>query len=95
MLRFVLKRHVVDHISGMNVVHPFTLDVDVPELERHLTSGGSGENGCDTVQLCCVEVRKGEEADPVEKLVDDINQLSVASLDNQRLYGHERKNSSV
>ncbi len=56
MLRFIVKRRVVDHIGETNDVFHRTIDVELPELENILTSGGFGENGSDHSELVGVEI---------------------------------------
>lgn len=60
MLRFIVKEHTIDNISGLDRTDLWTMDVECPQLERALTSGGSGENGSLSVELVGVEVLPGE-----------------------------------
>ena len=59
MIRFIVKRHQVDHISGLNKTSHETLDLDVPELEALLSEGGFGENGSLSVELIGAEINGG------------------------------------
>ncbi len=72
MLRFILRRKVVDRISGMENVTYRTLDIDVPELESRLNNGGYGENGCDITSLLGVEIMTNLIPGCVEREVDSI-----------------------
>lgn len=56
MLRFILKRETFYEVNQMRGGGHFTLDLDVPELELLLRSGGSGESGFDMTDLVAVEV---------------------------------------
>lgn len=56
MLRFILKRETFYEINQMRCAGHFTVDIDVPELESLLTSGGLGESGFDVTELVAVEV---------------------------------------
>ena len=40
----------------MNNVNYFTIDFDVPELQKKLDTGGNGENGYDLIHLVGVEI---------------------------------------
>ena len=58
MLRFIVRRTECDMNAGghMDVSHQ-TIDLDVPELERLLCSGGRGPMGFEVHDLIGVEVR--------------------------------------
>ena len=56
MLRFILKRDTFYEVNQMRNAGHYTIDVDVPELEAKLTSGGFGESGFDRTSLVAVEV---------------------------------------
>jgi hypothetical protein len=60
MLRFILKRTYHNEIVEEHLVEHKTLDIDVPNLEKILLSGGSGEGGYDYTVLLGIEVIKGE-----------------------------------
>lgn len=60
MLRFIIKRHITDNISGLRKTLLETVDIDVPTLEKILSGGGWGENGSDSRELVGVEVLKTE-----------------------------------
>ena len=60
MLRFILKQRVKNDISGVEFERLYTIDVDVPEVERALDSGGYGENGYDRTDLVGVEILRKE-----------------------------------
>ena len=56
MLRFILRRETFYEVNQMRGGGHFTVDIDVPELEALLKSGGSGESGYDMTDLVAVEV---------------------------------------
>lgn len=56
MLRFILRREVLDPHSGARFDSFLTLDAEVPELEAALTGGGYGNGGFDHTKLHGVEV---------------------------------------
>lgn len=57
MIRFILKRRFEDAHINMGVVETFlTLDADVPELQRQLTSGGFGNAGFECFVLVGAEI---------------------------------------
>lgn len=56
MLRFIIRRRYKDQWSGLEDDGFETVDIDVPELERILTSGGFGEHSWDIRSLAGVEV---------------------------------------
>ena len=56
MLRFILNRETFYEVNQMHGGGHFTVDIDVPELESLLRSGGSGESGFDMTDLVAVEV---------------------------------------
>lgn len=56
MIRFILRRAIKDSNSSYEGATFYTLDVDVPELEKQLTRGGLGEDGYEIVTLFDVEV---------------------------------------
>lgn len=64
MLRFILKQERYDSHINFHTEAMFTVDIDVPELEEILTSGGSGEQGYSQTYLVGVEIKekKDEEA---------------------------------
>lgn len=56
MLRFIISRSIYDAVSQMNDQRFETIDLDVPELELILRSGGHGEAGHDVPHLIGVEI---------------------------------------
>lgn len=57
MLRFIIKRRICDKWSNGLTTEGFeTVDIDVPELERILCSGGCGEGAYDIRDLAGVEI---------------------------------------
>lgn len=57
-LRFILRRKLHDAHSGATHEGLFTIDAEVPELERALDRGGYGAGqGYDLTELVGVEVR--------------------------------------
>jgi hypothetical protein len=56
MLRFILKRETFYEVNQMRTTDNYTIDIDTPELEAKLTSGGFGESGYDQTSLVAVEV---------------------------------------
>jgi hypothetical protein len=56
MLRFILRRHMVDGNVGADDVFHFTIDAQLPDVEIALTRGGSGPMGFDHTSLVGVEV---------------------------------------
>lgn len=56
MLRFIIKTQYTDLHSGLARTAYFTTDVDVPEIEAVLTSGGVGESGTESHELVGVEI---------------------------------------
>jgi hypothetical protein len=61
MLRFILKRRIKDNVSTLEYENFYTLDVDCPELERHLLRGGCGEDMYDYTDLIGVEILETEQ----------------------------------
>jgi hypothetical protein len=57
MIRFILKRHLYDNHSRMESEEFRTIDIDVPELQKILLSGGFGLEGHDRTELVGVEIR--------------------------------------
>lgn len=57
MIRFILKREVSDRYSGAEYEQLYTVDVNVPELERELTRGGLSQEAYEIVSLVGAEVR--------------------------------------
>tara|TARA_R110000765_G_scaffold58936_3_gene114993 strand:- start:1070 stop:1381 length:312 start_codon:yes stop_codon:yes gene_type:complete len=56
MIRFILKRHQVDQISGLNKTTYETVDLDIPTLEASLAGGGFSESGSQSVELIGAEL---------------------------------------
>lgn len=56
MLRIVIQRHEFDFNSGMERKDLITRDVELPEIEDLLTSGGRGPQGFESFQLVGIEV---------------------------------------
>ena len=56
MLRFILERHEMHFGPGIDRRGHYTLDIDVPELQAVLSSGGSGEDGFESHRLLGVEI---------------------------------------
>jgi len=56
MIKFILKKRQRDSVSGLETEDYFTQDIDVPVLEKILTSGGSSEYGYETNELVGVEI---------------------------------------
>lgn len=59
MLRFILKNTVKNDLIDLKETTYTTIDLNVIELEKLLTDGGSGEHGYDRTELVGVEVIKG------------------------------------
>ena len=57
MLRIILKREQYDAHSGCREQNFITIDVEAPEVERALSSGGFGESGYDVTHIIGVEVK--------------------------------------
>lgn len=55
-LRFIIKRRAQDPHTGLRSSGHQTIDLEVPELEALLTSGGQGPAGYDVCELAGVEV---------------------------------------
>jgi len=58
VIRFIIKRKVLDRHSECESERFETLDVDVPELEAVLLRGGTGMNEHDISHLVGVEIRR-------------------------------------
>ena len=56
MLRFILKRSLKNVYEGAILTHHTTLDVDCPELEQKLASGGTGLDRFDITSVLDVEI---------------------------------------
>ena len=56
MIRFILIRRWKDQNTGLETNTPYTLDVDLPLLERLLQGGGISETGYDYTELLGAEV---------------------------------------
>lgn len=56
MIRLIVQRHEMNCNTGEDRRDFFTLDVDLPDLEAMLTSGGRGEMGFESWQLLGAEV---------------------------------------
>lgn len=56
MIRFIIKRHEVDHNSGSDTTSYQTLDINLPALQKILEGGGRGEIGFESFQLIGAEV---------------------------------------
>ncbi len=59
MIRFILEKHYVNYNEGVNSKSFITLDIDLPELESLLKSGGSGEVGFEHTTLSGIELLQG------------------------------------
>jgi hypothetical protein len=53
--------------AGLQADELFTLDLDVPELEKQLTRGGYGESGYERVSLAGVEVHTAPDSAKEER----------------------------
>ena len=62
MIRFIIKRKVLDRNSECESERFETLDVDVPELEAVLLRGGTGMSAHDISHLVGVEIREASNA---------------------------------
>ena len=60
MLRFIITRQDFDAISGLKTEHYLTIDIEVPELETLLASGGQGESGYLYHELKGVEIKNSD-----------------------------------
>lgn len=58
MLRFIIKSEWRDGYNGSTGEDLSTLDIDLPELEKILSSGGFSETSYQRCSLVGVEVRK-------------------------------------
>ena len=56
MLRFVIKRTIHNEDMAYHSEGFKTIDIDVPELELILSSGGSGNGGYDESRLVGIEI---------------------------------------
>ena len=56
MLRFIFLRETLDECTQLRSSYHYTMDLDVPDLERELTRGGWGESAYDIRSLVDVEV---------------------------------------
>lgn len=56
MIRFIVRRKFKDNYNGCELDSFETYDIDVPELESVLSSGGSGESGYDVSTLAGIEI---------------------------------------
>lgn len=56
MLRFIIKREFSPPHCGVAMNSMETIDIDAPELERILCSGGYGPDGYDVHELVGVEI---------------------------------------
>lgn len=59
MIRFIVERHEQDHYAGIDDKDFYTLDIDVPNLEKMLRQGGRGEGGFEKWKLIGVELLEG------------------------------------
>jgi len=66
VLRFILRNHRLDSANGLRTDGFFTLDLEVPELERVLIDGGCGESGYDYSEFVGCEIIEGSARDPLE-----------------------------
>ena len=60
MIRFIIERKY-KYPNGLEDDELETVDIDVPQLERILTDGGSSEDGYDLRYLLGVEVLRQEQ----------------------------------
>lgn len=67
MLRFIVRRKTRDNESGYEGESHFTIDANVPELERALGSGGIGHHGYDVTELVGVEVLEDAQVQEVNE----------------------------
>lgn len=74
MIRFIVKRHQVDHVSGLNKTSYETLDTEAPVLEALLNEGGFGENGSLSVELIGAEMIGGLNKEPALPFWEPCNQ---------------------
>lgn len=56
MIRFIVRRKILDAHSGGLQESMLTIDADVPALEQFLTSGGCGPSGYNIPELIGAEV---------------------------------------
>lgn len=69
MIRFIVQRHEQDHNSGLERRDLVTVDASVPELERLLRQGGSGEMGFENWQLLGAELLEKHETVQIPRAV--------------------------
>jgi hypothetical protein len=62
MLRFIIRRKMLDRGSGLQSEGLETVDAECPELERVLMGGGIGQEQYDYRELAGVEVLPATEA---------------------------------
>ena len=60
MIRIIFLRESFSEVNQMRMSRHYTMDVDVPELERELSRGGFGETGYDFCSVVGVEVIPGK-----------------------------------
>ena len=75
MIRFILQTSYRYEASGMEGQDFHTLDLEVPELEKQLTSGGFGETGYQRTELRGAEVIRSDSSGMLEAL-----QISLAAM---------------
>lgn len=61
MLRFILRRRVVDVSASIERSSLFTIDTAAPDVERELRGGGYSEHGHDFTELVGVEILEEEQ----------------------------------
>jgi len=66
MIRFILQTSYRYEASGMEGQDFHTLDLEVPELEKQLTSGGFGETGYQRTELRGAEVIRSDSSGLLE-----------------------------
>ena len=71
MLRFVIRRKMLDRTSGLQNERMETVDADCPELQRVLCGGGMGEECYDYRELVGVEVMPAGYSDVANRLKAD------------------------
>lgn len=68
MLRFIISRSTYDAVSDAHGQTFETLDADLPELERIMSSGDYGESGHDVPHLIGVELLRAAPAPPADPM---------------------------
>ena len=71
MLRFVIRRRMLDAANGLSSEGIETLDIECQELEKVLLGGGYGENQYDYRELVGVEFLPESERSFTEQQLSD------------------------